>query len=134
MARYQIWNGTDTIITPGAPPGESPIHTPEQWTAKYPWVGIPGAKMIITGGNGSPINGGCALEFIETVTQYKNAGADIPDDWFELNKNGTLTDEQILAAIEDFEDNPPVSDEPSFEERIAAALEFQALNSLPDEN
>ena len=43
-----------------------------------------------------------------------------------------MTDEEILAAIEDFEDNPP-DPGPSVEERTAAALEFLAMNSLPDE-
>ena len=37
-----------------------------------------------------------------------------------------LTDEEVLAAIEDFEDNPPGANEPGTEERIAAALEAQA--------
>ena len=43
-----------------------------------------------------------------------------------------MNDEEILAAIEDFEDNPP-DPGPSVEERTAAALEFLAMNSLPDE-
>ena len=44
-----------------------------------------------------------------------------------------MTDQEILAAIEDWEDNPPVSNEPTVEERTAAALEFLAMNSLPDQ-
>ena len=40
--------------------------------------------------------------------------------------------EEVLAAIEAFEDNPP-DPGPSVEERTAAALEFLAMNSLPDE-
>lgn len=44
-----------------------------------------------------------------------------------------MTDEEVLAAMEAFEDNPPGADLPSVEERTAAALEFLAMNSLPDE-
>jgi len=44
-----------------------------------------------------------------------------------------MTEEEVLAAIEDFEDNPPGANEPSVEERTAAALEFLAISSLPDE-
>ena len=43
-----------------------------------------------------------------------------------------MTDKEVLAAIEDFEDNPPAPG-PSVEERTASALEFLAMNSLPDE-
>lgn len=42
-----------------------------------------------------------------------------------------MTDEEVLAAIEAFEDNPP-DPGPSVEERTAAALEFLAMSSLPD--
>lgn len=115
MARYQIWDGMSDIYTPS---GEK--HTPQQWAAKYPWVNVPGAKMIITAGI---INGGAAMEFTATREAYKKMGAAI---------TGDMTDEEVLAAIEDFEDNPP-DGEPTTEERTAAALEFLAMNSLPDE-
>lgn len=113
--RYQIWNKTDEIYTP------SGAHfTAQEWKDKYPWINIPGAKMIITTGL---INGGAAMEWGATVALYKSQGANITDD---------MSDEQVLAAIEDFEDNPPVSDEPSSEERIAAALEAQVLMATPE--
>lgn len=116
MARYKIWDGTSDIYTP------SGAHfTAEQWKAKYPWVTIPGAKMIITSGL---INGGAAMEFGVTKDSYKKMGAAITEG---------MTDEEVLAAIEDFEDNPPGANEPTVEERTAAALEFLAMNSLPDE-
>ena len=116
MARYQIWNGTDTVYTPSGA-----FFTAEQWKARYPWLNVPGAKMIITAGI---INGGAALEFTSAVAHYTKLGAAITDG---------MTDEEILAAIEDFEDNPPVDDTPSTEERTAAALEYIAMSSLPDE-
>lgn len=110
--RYQIWNKTDTIYTPSGAE-----FTPEQWVAKYPWIKIPGAKMIITSGM---INGGAAMEFNATKVTYSKMGAAITDD---------MTDEEVLAAIEAFEDTPPVA-EPTAEERIAAAMEFQNSMSL----
>ena len=113
--RYQIWNKTDSIITPSGAQ-----FTAQEWADRYPWAKLPGVKMVITAG---PINGGCALEYAATVAHYKKAGAAITDD---------MTDEEVLSAIEDFEDNPP-DPGPSVEERTAAALEFLAMNSLPDE-
>lgn len=114
--RYQIWNKTDDIITPSGAQ-----FTATDWANRYPWVKLPGVKMVITA---PPINGGCALEFEATKSQYKRMGAAITDG---------MTDEEVLAAIEDFEDNPPGSDEPSVEERTAAALEAQVLMMTPAE-
>ena len=114
--RYAIWDKESNIYTLV---GEE--FTPEQWFARYPWARNPAIKMIIGGG---VINGTVAMEFGSTVEHYKKMGAAITDD---------MTDAEILAAIEDFEDNPPVSDEPTVEERTAAALEFIALSSMPDE-
>jgi len=76
--------------------------------------------MIITTGL---INGGVAMEFGATVQHYKAMGAAITDD---------MTDEEVLAAIEDFEDNPPGADDPTTEERIAAALGAQVMMSEPE--
>lgn len=113
--RYQIWNGTDSIITPSGAQ-----FTAREWAERYPWVKLPGAKMIITAGL---INGGAAMEYAATVEQYRKAGAAIADG---------MTEEEVLAAIEAFEDNPPGADEPGPEERIAAALEAQVLLSEPE--
>lgn len=125
MGRYQIWNKIDNIFTPSGTK-----FTAQQWREKYPWVDIPGAKMIITTGI---INGGTAMEFTATAEQYKRMGADIPDDWKEQIAKGSLTDSDILDAIEYFEDNPPGAGEPSIEERTAAALEFMAIMAMPDD-
>ena len=116
MKRYQIWNGTDSIITPSGAQ-----FTAQEWGDKFPWLRAPGARMIITT---PPINGGCAEYFDAFVDLRRRQGAAITDG---------MTDQEILAAIEDWEDNPPVSNEPTVEERTAAALEFLAMNSLPDQ-
>lgn len=113
MSKYKFWNMIDDIYTPS-----NEKFTAEEWIARYPWVTIPGAKMIITDGI---INGGVAMEFNATKTLYKNLGANITD---------IMADDEVLVAIEDFENNPPGSDEPSIEERQTAALEFLAVSSL----
>ena len=105
--RYQIWNQTDNIITPSGAQ-----FTAQEWGDRYPWAKLPGVKMVITTG---PINGGCALEYGAMVAITE-----------------AMPDVEVLAAIEDFEDNPP-DPGPTVEERTAAALEFLAMNSLPDE-
>ena len=115
MSRYAIWDGVSDIYTPS-----NEKFTAEEWTARYPWIRIPGAKMIITTGL---INGGTAMEFEATKAHYQRLGAEITED---------MSDSEVLDAIEAFEDTPPDS-EPTAEERIAAMLEFQALSSLPDE-
>lgn len=116
MKKYQIWDKVSDIYTPSGA-----RFTAAEWKVKFPWINIPGAKMIITTGI---INGGAAMEFEATKATYIRQGATITD---------TMTDEEVLAAIEDFEDNPPGAGEPSVEERTAAALEFLAMSNLPDE-
>ncbi len=115
MARYQIWDKQTDVYTPS-----NEHFSAQEWADRYPWVKIPGAKMVITTGI---INGGAAMEFGATVSHYKAQGAAITDG---------MTDEEILSAIENFEDNPPGADEPSSEERIAAALEAQVLLAEPE--
>ena len=115
--RYQIWDKVSDVYTPSGAK-----FSAKEWAEKYPWSKIPGAKMIITSGI---INGGCAMEMEATKEHYKRMGAQITDD---------MTDAEILAAIEEFENNPPSTGESTPEERIAAALELQNLMALPDEN
>lgn len=117
MSRYAIWNKSDPIITPV---GE--VLTAEQWIKRYPVAGVPSITVVCAAGE---INGG----FFGTLGQleqiYGEQGADF---------SACQTPEDKLAVIEAFEDalNTP-SDEPSAEERIAAALEYQVMASLPDE-
>lgn len=115
MSRYQIWDKESPIITPSGAQ-----FTAQEWADRYPWIKFPGAKMIITAGL---INGGAAMEYEATVEHYRKAGAAITD---------LMTEDEVLTAIEDFEDNPPGANEPGPEERIAAALEAQVLLSEPE--
>jgi hypothetical protein len=57
------------------------------------------------------------MEFTQTKEAYKALGVEITDD---------MTDQEVLDAISYFEENPP-EPEPSAEERIAAAMEYQNL-------
>lgn len=116
MARYRIWDKKSTIITPI---GEQ--LTPAEWLARYPWAGIEGVKMVISG---SVINGACAFVFNDMIDRYTRMGCDFSD---------CTTDEEKLTAIEAFEDTPQVAETaPTAEERIAAALEYQNLASMED--
>lgn len=46
----------------------------------------------------------------------------------------SLSEEEAITAIEEIINTPPVIDtDPTAEERIAAALEYQVMSSLPDE-
>ena len=54
---------------------------------------------------------------------YAEMGADF---------SNCTTDEEYLAAIEDFELHPPGANQPSIEERTAAALEAQVLMAMPE--
>lgn len=113
--KYKIWNGTETLVTPI---GE--VLTPSQVVQRYPAAGIIGMKYIICD---APISMGVFQEFTQTINHYKMLGVIITEE---------MTDQEMLDAISYFEENPPAP-EPSTEERIAAALEFQAMMQIPVE-
>lgn len=52
----------------------------------------------------------------------------------QYNIDSSLTEEEAITAIQEIVNTEPeVSTEPTAEERIAAALEYQVMASLPDE-
>jgi hypothetical protein len=110
--RYKIWDKQEPIYTPV---GE--VFTAQQWLDKWPWAKLPNTKCVISAG---PINGALMAEFSSFVEQYKKMGCPIDD---------AMTDEEILQAIEDFEDNPP-EPEPTIEERAIALEEFKAMATV----
>ena len=112
--KYKIWNKQDNLITPI---GE--VLTPQQVFERYPAAAINGIKYIICD---APINMAVFMEFEATKEHYKRLGVPITDD---------MTDQEVLDAISYWEENPPAP-EPTAEERIAAALEFQNIMMLPD--
>ncbi len=114
MSKYAIWNKTDTIYTPV---GEA--LTPEQWIERYGWMNNPAAVPVVAAGL---INGAFCGELNEMRNSYENMGADF---------SACTTAEEVLNEIEAIENqmNTP-SNEPTAEERIAAAMEYQNLLSL----
>lgn len=115
--RYAIWDKETPIITPS---GE--VFSAEQWIGRYPVAGLAHITVVCSAGE---INGGIFATLGQLVQMYEVQGADF---------SGCQTNEELLEAIEAFEDflNTP-SDEPTTDERIAAALEYQVMASLPDE-
>lgn len=115
--RYAIWDKQTTIITP-----IYEVLTPEQWIERYPVAAIPTITVVCGAGE---INGSFFGTLGQMVQHYEAMGADF---------SACTTDEEKLEVIEAFEDamNTP-STEATAEERIAAALEYQVMASLPDE-
>ena len=109
MRRYAIWNKTDDILTPI---GE--VLTAEQWKKRYPIATLDRVTIVCAAGE---INGAFFGTLGQMVQTAEARGCDF---------SSCTTDEEKLAAYEAFEDamNAP-SDEPTAEERIAAALEYQ---------
>ena len=117
MKRYAIWNKQDPILTPI---GE--VLSPEKWIGRYPIAGVDTVTVVCGAGE---INGAFFGTLGQMVQMYEGMGADF---------SACETEEDKLGVIEAFEDamNAP-SGEPSADERIAAALEYQVMASLPDE-
>lgn len=117
LKRYAIWDKKTTIITP-----IYEVLTPEQWIERYPVAAVPSITVVCGAGE---VNGSFFGTLGQMVQMYEGMGADF---------SACTTDEEKLEVIEAFEDmmNTP-SGEASAEERIAAALEYQVMASLPDE-
>lgn len=117
--RYAIWDKQTTIITP-----IFEVLTPAQWIERYPVAGVDSITVVCSAGE---INGGFFGTLNQMVQMYTNAGCDF---------SACTTDEEKLEAIEAFEDeqNNASTNSVSAEERIAAALEYQVLASLPNED
>jgi hypothetical protein len=122
MNKYAIWNKQDPIITPV---GE--VLSAEQWKSRYPVARLDTITVICAGGE---INGAFFGTLGHMVETYAKRGCDFSE---------CTTAEEKLAVIEAFEEelelaNSTASQEPTAEERIASALEYQVLASLPDES
>ena len=117
MKRYAIWDKVSPVITPI---GE--VLTAEQWISRYPVAGLESITVVCGAGE---INGAFFGTLGQMVQMYAAQGADF---------SKCETNEDKLEVIEAFEDamNAP-STEATAEERIAAALEYQVMASLPDE-
>ena len=117
MKRYAIWDKVSPMIVP-----TGKVFTAEQWMEKYPVAAIDSITVVCSAGE---INGGFFGTLGQMEQMYAARGCDF---------STCATAEDKLEAIEAFEDalNAP-SEEPTSDERIAAALEYQVMASLPDE-
>ena len=113
MSRYAIWDKQSPIITPI---GE--VLSAEKWIERYPVAGVPSITVVCAAGE---INGAFFGTLGQMCQMYEAQGADF---------SACETAEDKLAVIEAFEDamNAPNTD-PTAEERIAAALEYQNMMS-----
>ena len=111
--RYKIWDKQEPIYTPV---GE--MFTAQQWLDKWPWAKLPNTKCVISAG---PINGAVMMEFGALVENYRRMGCQIDP--------ATMTDEEILQAIEAFEDNPPQAPVTP-EERAQAMEEYKSMVAI----
>lgn len=125
MKRYAIWNKKDPIITPI---GE--VLTPEQWISRYPVAGLETTTVICAAGE---VNGAFFGTLGQMVQMYEAEGCDFSD---------CTTPEEKLARIEEFDAAKKAAAKaaaeeaamtPTTDERIAAALEYQVMSTLPDE-
>lgn len=117
MKRYAIWDKKSPVIVP-----TGKIYTAAEWMDKYPAAALDSITVVCSAGE---INGGFFGTLGQMVQMYTAQGADF---------SACAADEDKLAVIEAFEEAMNAPDTtPTAEERIAAALEYQVLASLPDE-
>ena len=128
MKRYSIWDKQSPILTPI---GE--VLSPEQWIERYPMAGLEHITVICAAGE---INGGLFDTLGQMKMRYENAGCDF---------SACKTNEEILQAIEDFEDaraiedaeaamNAKMAEEMNTDSlaSIAASMEFQNMMMMDD--
>lgn len=117
MKRYAIWDKVSPVIVP-----TGKVFTAEQWKEKYPVAALESITVVCAAGE---INGGFFGTLGQMEQRYAAQGCDF---------SGCETAEDKLKAIEDFEDARSAEQSvPNAQERIAAALEYQVMASLPDE-
>jgi hypothetical protein len=129
MRRYKIWDKVSDLVTPGVDPETGKqVWTAQEYIEKFAqWAAIPGVKAVITTG---VINCGVFMEFNATKEAYIRSGVHITDE---------MTDDEVLDAIEYWEDHPPQIEPKEDEtdlllERVASALEFNNVLNMPDVN
>ena len=107
--RYRVWDKTSQVITPI---GE--VLTPADWIERYPAAAV--LKTVVDGGE---INGAFFGYFNQMVDSAEQQGCDF---------TGCETDQDYLDTIEAWENQQGLmASEPTPEERIASALEYQNM-------
>ena len=116
--RYAIWDKKSPVITPNGK-----VFTAEQWIDRYPVAALDSVTVVCAAGE---VNGAFFGTLGQMVQMYVEQGADF---------SACTTPEEKLAVMEEFDSNKTATpSEPTAEERIAAALEYQVMASLPDED
>ena len=112
MKKLIKYTGDRTFMFPN---GE--VATPERVASDYPATGV-FTHVVETDDN-------CEVLFaIQNLSAMRNI----------YNIDASLTEDEAIAKIEEIVNTPePESTEVTAEERIAAALEYQVMASLPDE-
>lgn len=116
--RYAIWDKQSPVITPSGA-----VYTAEQWIAKRPAAGLDSVKVICAAGE---INGA----IYDTLGALKQRA-----EQQGCTFDGDETDQETLDKIEAFEEEraaeaAAAAAQPTAEERIAAAMEYQNLLSM----
>lgn len=111
MKVLEIYDGTKTYMYPNMA-----LATPEIMLQNYPAI-LTFKHVIETD------EAGQVCFAIENLSAMRSR--------YDIDK--TLSDEEAVQAIQDILNAPEPELEPSAEERIASALEFQNMMSLPDE-
>lgn len=113
MKKLYFFDKTKTYIYPN-----NKLATPDVVAKDFPATQV-GVKYVVTSDEDGIIMSG--LDMFSTLKSV-----------YQINSS--LSDEEALQAIENILNTPETVDEtPSAEERIAAALEYQVMSSLPDE-
>lgn len=124
MKKYKLWDKKEKIYTLGrdAQTGKMVWDASEYIEQRAPWAAGPDVKVVVAQG---AVNGMVFMGLESMKKTYESMGLEIPD---------SVTDEQALQLIEDFEalNNMP-DNTPSAQERIAAAMEYQNLLTMDEE-
>ena len=111
MKKLEKYTGNKTYMFPNGA-----LATPEKMLEQFPAV-LTFAHIIETDEAGE------VCFAVENLSAMRSL--------YEID--ASLTEEKAIAAIEQIINAPAPEPEPSAEERIAAALEYQNMASLPDE-
>ena len=110
MIKLEFYTGEKDYVTPSGV-----LYNKEKVLEEFP-AALSVPFVVETNSKGRVIFGMSALDMLCSVYG-------IDDE---------LSDEEAIAAIEEIRNTPAPDPEPTAEERIAAAQELIALNSMPD--
>lgn len=113
MKHYEIYDRSKTYLTPTNKPADF-----EFVCKMFPGAAVPNVTFVV----GTDAKGVKMLSFDEISSLCETYGVDTE-----------LPDDEALAAIIEAANAPEPEPMPTAEERIAAALEYQVMTTLPDD-